>query len=68
MVCGNITKKAITNNIARAINAVIQVLIFSILRLRRRVFLSIFLLQSTATYYNQMYNISEFNLFFKEGQ
>ena len=32
MVCGNITKKAITNNIARAINAVIQVLIFSILR------------------------------------
>ena len=62
MVCGNKIKKATTANKARAINAVTQVLIFKILRLLRRVFFNIFLLQSTASYYNQMYNIAEFNL------
>ena len=46
--------------------AVIQVLSFSKLRPLRRVFLSIFMLHSTAGHYNQMYNMPEFNLINKE--
>ena len=46
--------------------AAIQVLSFSKLRLLRRVFLSIFMLHSTAGHYNQMYNMPEFNLINRE--
>ena len=48
--------------------AVIQVLIFSKLRLLRRFFLSIFMLYSAASHYNQMYNMPEFNQISKEDR
>ena len=59
-------KNATINNKSIEIMAVIQVLSFSKLRLLKRVFLSIFLLHSTASHYNQMYNMPEFNRFNKE--
>jgi hypothetical protein len=46
--------------------AVSQVLILRRLRLRWRLILSIFIMDSSASHYNQMYNMPEFNLIIKE--
>ena len=66
MLCGKSTKNAtILNNSSDAM-AVSQVLILRRLRLRWRLILSIFIMDSSASHYNQMYNMPEFNLIIKE--
>ena len=63
---GKVIKKATINNKSTETMAAIQVLTYSKFRLLMRVFLSIFMLHSTASHYNQMYNMPEFNLINKE--
>jgi hypothetical protein len=66
MVCGKSTKKATILNNSSDKMAVNQVLILRRLKLRRKLILSIFIVDSSAIYYNQMYNMPEFNLIMKE--